>query len=98
MNTGINPAFHPLAISPLDMQRMRYLHQQAQKAQGKRITLREAITRTLAAKKIANRRKRYTDSLAAFLNLFAKGKDNVALDSISPEAIEKWFAARNYTP
>lgn len=97
MNTGMNPAPYQLVISPMDMRRLWYMQQQSQKAQKERITLGEAITRTLAAKKLANRRKRYLDNLKFFLNFFAKGREQIALDSISPEAIEKWLAEKKYT-
>lgn len=89
---------YQLVISPMDMRRLWWMQQQSQKAQRERVTLGEAITRTLAAKKLANRRKRYLDNLKFFLNFFAKGREQIALESISPESVEKWFSEKGYTP
>jgi integrase len=59
------------------------------------VSLSEAITLLLNAKRLCNCRKRYIDSLSAYLLQFARGRESARLDSIDVVRIEEWFSSRN---
>lgn len=54
----------------------------------------EAIDSLLAAKRLANCRPRYIQSLGQFLRMFARGREDRTLDSFDVFAIEAWLAER----
>jgi integrase len=58
------------------------------------VSLSEAITLLLNAKRLCNCRKRYIDSLSAYLLQFARGRESIRLDSIDIVMIEEWFGSR----
>lgn len=59
-----------------------------------RRTLSEAITETITAKREANRKKRYVDELEKYLRKFAKDREDLPIERITPADIDKWFAGR----
>lgn len=54
----------------------------------------EAIQSLLLAKRIANCRPRYIESLGQFLRMFARGREDRTLDSFDVFSIESWLADR----
>jgi integrase len=58
------------------------------------ISLSEAITLLLNTKRLCNCRKRYIDSLSAYLLQFARGREAARIDSFDVLKIEDWFAGR----
>lgn len=62
------------------------------------VTLGESIGVLLAAKKSANLRPRYIESLRVYLNLFARGRENTLLSEITIDTLEAWFGGRVEAP
>lgn len=62
---------------------------------AKDVPISEAIRCLLIAKKLCNCRPRYIDSLRQFLGLFARGREQQAIDSFDVFVIEEWLAGRN---
>jgi len=58
---------------------------------GVSITLQAAINELIAAKNSANRRERYTKSLRAYLEQFAKGREQTPLSDFSTAHVETWM-------
>lgn len=58
------------------------------------VGLGEAIKSLLIAKRIANCRPRYIQSLGQFLRMFARGREDRTLDSFDVFSIESWFAEK----
>jgi len=56
-----------------------------------------AIVLLLAAKLASGCRPAYIRSLRQYLALFSRGRESAALDSITVDTIEYWFASRNET-
>lgn len=63
-----------------------------------RVPLREAISATIAAKKEANRRPRYIHGLEKVLLAFARGREEMFIDEVTPQMIREWFAYRKLAP
>lgn len=59
-----------------------------------RVGIGEAIKSLLLAKKAANCRPRYIESLGQFLRMFARGQEDRSLDSFDVFSIEAWLADR----
>jgi integrase len=57
-------------------------------------TLAEAIAECVIAKRTANKRARYIEGLEAYLNMFARGRGDVGIHTITSPDIETWFASR----
>jgi integrase len=62
------------------------------------VTLAEAIRLCVEAKKFANRRPRYVESLRQYLTLFARGRETINIRRVNIRIIEDWFATRNESP
>ena len=60
--------------------------------------LRIAIEEVIQAKLQAKRRQRYVDSLEAYLEKFATGREQLSVDQITSTEIEQWFANRKEAP
>lgn len=63
-----------------------------------RLTLREAIARTLAAKEAENCRPRYVKAMGKYLRAFARGREEMAVADVTLQTVQDWFAGRNETP
>lgn len=61
----------------------------------KDITLGDAIAALHVAKSSANYRPLYVKGLRSYLNLFARGREQLPLRTFTVETIEEWFASRN---
>ncbi len=59
------------------------------------MSLGKGIEILVAAKRAANYRPRYVDSLRRYLTLFAKGRHELPISDITVELVEGWFAERN---
>ena len=59
---------------------------------GESLTLGDAIDQCIAAKRAANLRSRYTDSLANYLHQYSKGREQTELSSVTTADVEKWMA------
>ena len=59
-----------------------------------RRTLHTAIDEVIQAKTQAKRRQRYVDSLRAYLDKFAQGREDLPADRITATDLEQWFAHR----
>ena len=66
-----------------------------QTGQASGVTLGQAIEFLLAAKRAANFRPRYIDSLRLYLSQFARGREDLPLSHFTVEAVERWFAERS---
>ena len=55
------------------------------------LSIGRAIAELLAAKQQANRRERYTKSLAAYLHQFARGREETLLASLTVAEVESWL-------
>lgn len=60
--------------------------------------LRKAIDEVVKAKRAANRRETYLTELERYLNLFAKGREQVAVGSFKLDDVQDWFARRHEAP
>lgn len=58
---------------------------------GETVKLKDAIDAMVLAKKNANRRARYVDSLEHYLRHFARGREDRLINSISNEDVENWM-------
>lgn len=58
------------------------------------VTLAQAIDELLQAKRTANRRERYLKSLAEYLKLFARGREQMPVQRITTQDLEDWFNQR----
>lgn len=58
------------------------------------VTIGQAITFLLQAKRAANFRPKYVNSLRLYLNQFARGREDSPLSSFTVECVEGWFAGR----
>ena len=56
------------------------------------VCLRVAIDRLVAAKRIANRRASYVENMETYLRAFARGREEMRLESISQTDVETWLA------
>lgn len=63
-----------------------------------RLTLREAIEKTTAAKTAENCRERYVTAMGKYLRAFARGREEMAVADVTLATIQEWFAARKETP
>lgn len=61
-------------------------------------TITQAIERLLLAKKNANLRPKYLNSLRQYLTMFAKGREEIPIESITVEHLEEWFISRSEPP
>lgn len=61
-------------------------------------TLGNGIVVLLAAKTAANCRPRYVESLRIYLNLFARGREDMLISAITIDTVETWFNGRNEAP
>lgn len=59
------------------------------------VTIGQAITFLITAKRAANYRPKYINSLRLYLNQFARGREDSPLSSFTPESVEGWFASRS---
>ena len=59
---------------------------------GESLTLGDAIDQCIAAKRAANLRERYIQSLSNYCRQFAKGREQTALSAVTTEDVEKWMA------
>jgi len=62
------------------------------------MTLAEAIKETISVKTAARRRPRYVEGLQDYLNLFARGREEMGIHRITPATIDQWFAGRSEAP
>jgi integrase/recombinase XerD len=65
------------------------------KNQPPAVSLVRAIDELLEAKRQANRRPKYVNSLRLYLNAFARGREQLPLDRIDVTELESWFKNRN---
>lgn len=63
-----------------------------------RITLQEAIEAVLEAKLKSNLSPLYLAGLRQYLTLFAKGREQMAIDDVTLETLEYWFQLRGGKP
>lgn len=62
------------------------------------VTLGGGILVLLAAKSAALFRPRYVNSLRSYLGLFARGREDMPIASVTVETLEQWFAVRKEAP
>lgn len=59
------------------------------------VTLEQAISRLIVAKRLANCRPRYVKGLELYLKQFANGRESQSLASFDVHTVESWLASRN---
>lgn len=63
--------------------------------QSNSVSISKVVNDCVSAKKLANRRPSYTKTLAVYLKMFARGREEKPIAEFNLKTLEDWFASRN---